>query len=469
MNSLSRIIEVILEGPLSEYAFGGPLSFEDKNTSDLEFLNRAFLFSLCSNENPSTQRALQVLERETNLKNGLLQFYRTAREFILREVKENAEELKKAERLNPSGSVEETQRMVHEILFPEANLRFDKDYTEKLREKRLVRIVKTNPTPIKDPCREVLFTSNALLTVPESLTEQYRTRLGPSLSEWVEKTITEEQLYWYDHPVEIGCPDEENEVLYGLKGLSEALLFERTLKRLPTSSGLSVALSASVTHKGLQCFVRQYLRHLVADKRLPGLEVFVLTEEDTSKLIDEVIGPAFYDLTGKDITAQMRQVFGVDGEYGRHYSFLKAIAAVWKVAINPHIKATFKIDLDQVFPQESLLNETGLTALQHLCTPLWGAEGIDSEGEYVKLGLLAGALVNQKDIERGLFTPDVVLPEGPPQADEVIFHSQVPQALSTIAEMLSRYIPETPIDGHNTCIQRVHVTGGTTGVLVDDL
>lgn len=48
-------------------------------------------------------------------------------------------------------------------------------------------------------------------------------------------------------------------------------------------------------------------------------------------------------------------------------------------------------------------------------------------------------------------------------ADEVVFFSGLPQALSTEAEMMLKYT--TPTDA----IQRIHVTGGTNGILVDYL
>jgi hypothetical protein len=52
--------------------------------------------------------------------------------------------------------------------------------------------------------------------------------------------------------------------------------------------------------------------------------------------------------------------------------------------------------------------------------------------------------------------------------DERLFFSQLPQALSTRAEMMARY--DTPmLDGINNCLQRVHVTGGTNGILVESL
>jgi hypothetical protein len=86
----------------------------------------------------------------------------------------------------------------------------------------------------------------------------------------------------------------------------------------------------------------------------------------------------------------------------------------------------------------------------------------------VELGMIAGALVNQKDIAKSLFTPDVPFPNRSPYPDEHIFFSTLPQALSTEAEMMARYDTKE-LDGKRSCIQRIHVTGGTTGILVDSL
>jgi hypothetical protein len=130
--------------------------------------------------------------------------------------------------------------------------------------------------------------------------------------------------------------------------------------------------------------------------------------------------------------------------------------------------ATFKIDLDQVFPQKELVEQTGASAFEHFSTPLWGARGLDTRGKPVELGMIAGALVNQKDIGKSLFTPDVPFPKRSPYPDEHIFFSTLPQALSTEAEMMARY-DTNELDGKRSCIQRIHVTGGTTGMLVDSL
>ncbi len=110
--------------------------------------------------------------------------------------------------------------------------------------------------------------------------------------------------------------------------------------------------------------------------------------------------------------AALHQVVGVDGHYGRHYSFLKAVLALWHVAIDPAVRATFKIDLDQVFPQDvPCAPRPGARCSSTCARPLWGAAARDAGGTKLELGMLAGALVNERDIAQGLFTPDVPIPD----------------------------------------------------------
>ncbi len=281
--------------------------------------------------------------------------------------------------------------------------------------------------------------------------------------------MSEPQLYWYDHPIHIGTPPKENEVLYGLRSLEASFDFELKRGNISEESRSTCVLSVSVTHKGLQKIAKKYLEEeIIKSGGFKKTDLYVFTEADTQRIITEILVPASdHYLKGENVK-EFFNVFGVDGEYGRHYSFLKAIAAFWNVLINPKIKATFKLDLDQVFPQKEVVEETGLSIFEHLKTPLWGAYGSDSNGNPLELGLIAGALVNERDIHKSLFTPDVPFPNRDPSLDEFFFFSPLPQALSTEAEMMTRY----SMDGLNnlkTCIQRIHVTGGTNGILIDSL
>ena len=355
------------------------------------------------------------------------------------------------------------------VFFPEGVM--DGDVSEKiasLREKRRVRISSLNEDPVRFPGREVLFTANALVTIPHSADNL--DRLAPDTRHAVRSSTREEQLYWYDHPIKIGAAPEDNELLYGLQNFSEALRFEESAGSKDPARNVDFVLSVSVTHRGLRGIVRDWLKsELAGSGKMQGINLYAVTEDDTELLLEDIILPAARRFIGDCDESLLKIVFGVDGEYGRHYNFLKAIALFWHDCISPEIKGTYKIDLDQVFPQEELVGGTGASAFGHLRTPLWGARGTDTNGDAVYLGMIAGALVNRKDIESSLFAPDIVFPERPPEWDEKVFWSAVPQALSTGTEMAARYGEGREYDGTTSCIQRVHVTGGTTGVLVDAL
>ena len=336
-----------------------------------------------------------------------------------------------------------------------------------LRAARTVTVTRPAPDPMTRPARDVLFTSNVLLTLPATATDIEALPYAQALRDAITAAAREPQRFWYDHPIQIGVEPAGNELLYGLRGLDAAMDAE------PEAGRVTCLLSVSVTHDGLGPVARPYVEaELARAGGLRHLDVVVVTEGDARRLVDEVIVPALAVHLGEAgalaAAPGLHAVVGVDGEYGRHYSFLKAVAALWHVAIDMAVRATFKIDLDQVFPQEILLEETGRTAFGHLATPLWGAAARDAEGREVELGMLAGALVNERDIGRGLFTPDVDLPKRPPTLDEQVFYSALPQAISTRAEMMERYGGPV-VDGVARALERVHVTGGTNGIRVDAL
>ncbi|MEF9437443.1 MAG: hypothetical protein L0922_01335, partial [Candidatus Mariimomonas ferrooxydans] len=279
----------------------------------------------------------------------------------------------------------------------------------------------------------------------------------------------EEQVYWYDHPVPVGAAPEHNEILYGLKGLDEAIEFEKQRGVVGKNEMLTCVLSVSSTHNGLQKLIKGYLEEeFNKEKNIQHLNAYVFTETDTINLIEKILIPAAEKYLNIKEHGLLYEIIGVDGEYGRHYTFLKAISAFWHVLIDSGIKGTFKIDLDQVFPQKELVEQTGFSAFEHLKTPLWGAEGTDNKGNKVELGMIAGALVNKKDIKLSLFSPDVCFPSDEITGDKLIFFSPLPQNISTRAEMMTRYT-DNLLNGKTQCVQRIHVTGGTSGILVDSL
>ena len=374
-----------------------------------------------------------------------------------------------ATRLAATPTADATTEAIWGAFFPQATgiTGAEEERVRALRAARTVTVLRPTDDPLTDPGREVLFTSNVLLTIPAQATDVDALPYPAPLRDAIVSAVAEPQRYWYDHPIQLGVELAGNELVYGLRELDAAIDAE------PDAERVSCLLSVSVTHHGLGAVARPYVEaELARAGGLRHLDVVAVTEDDARRLVDEVVVPALALRDGGDVAdaavSGLRAIIGVDGEYGRHYSFLKAVAALWHVAIDAAVRATFKFDLDQVFPQDALVQETGRTTFGHLGTPLWGATARDAEGREIELGMLAGALVNERDFEHGLFTPDVDLPNRPPILDEHVFYSALPQAISTRAEMMERY--DGPVvDGVRRALERIHVTGGTNGIRVDAL
>jgi hypothetical protein len=447
-------------------------------------LNAAFLMvlaGLLEEEDPEYVRFTSELRKNPIFKDGVA-FYKTgialipaeteARCKAVPEFHENLERLVQWVGKSADGSMDlETIERMWSVFFPEgvSLFRETERAVQSLRRRRSVGITRLNPDPVRDPAREILFTSNALLTVPPAGPRPKSPWLSEALWKRATGIARESQRYWYDHPVPIGVDPRHNELVHGLVGLDRAVSFEKACGKAKREDRVTCLLSISCTHEGLQSISRKYIEEtLRAATRIRHLDIYAMSEADVRRLGREVLIPAGIHYLGAERQEILEEVLGVDGEYGRHYSFLKAVAAFWHVFIDPAVKATFKVDLDQTFPQPELVKETHSSAFDHFRTPLWGAEGVDWQGHSVCLGMIAGALVNESDIHHSLFTPDVPVPDSQIHGDEWIFFSPLPQAVSTQAEMMTRY-GGGALDGRHACIQRVHVTGGTSGILVDSL
>ncbi len=447
-------------------------------------LNAAFLIALAGPDHPSMEPALRLLDEMAASRkwSGVAGFYREGIELIRQELAETiASDSDFSDRFRELGewitgqddlcADDATQEKMWSVFFPEgAGIRGQQEQrTDELREKRHVTITQLNDDPISQPARQILFTSNVLLTLPTASTPLDQLGLSDPLTRKLRDACDEPQVFWYDHPIQIGVEPLANEVLYGLRGLQSTIEFERDRGNVSADDRLTCILSVSVTHQGLHGLAKQYLVEECAHAGgFANLDVFVFTEEDTQRIVDEVLVPAAKHYLKRTDAEALLDVVGVDGHYGRHYSFLKAIAAFWNVLIDSEVKATFKIDLDQVFPQRELVEQSGHSVFEHFTTPLWGARGLDVNGRSLDLGMIAGTLVNERDIAQSLFTPDVRYSEDRPAMDECVFYSRLPQSLSTEAEMMTRYDTET-LNGETDCIQRIHITGGMNGILVKDL
>ena len=373
------------------------------------------------------------------------------------------------EALEQMGEVSDKQDGLWRVLFPEGEAvrSHFAEQVKAVRERREVEITRLNEFPIQHPAREMLFTSNILLTVPSASTPIDSLPYSDALKRALKASQKEKQRYWYDHPIPIGIAPQNNEILYGLNGLNEAVAYEKEQGNMPSEERALVLLSVTVTHPCLGEIAQQYLQEeFAAYGDFPHLDIFIFSEKVTQRIVKEVLQPA-----GEKVgVSSAFGVFGVDGEYGRHYSFLKAILPLWSATVDSRKRATFKIDLDQVFTQKELKNQTGKSAFEHFCTPLWGAQGRTKEGREVDFAMIAGSLINEKDFSKGIFTLDVKYdPQREVLADERIFCSYLPQAVSTEAEMGTRYRRRERIDGKSRVIRRIHVTGGTNGILGDRL
>jgi hypothetical protein len=480
MQHLSNIIKTIISRFTDDQSTSE--SIDSESQQQYKALNNAFLEALSGKSTPIDNFYKKYKDSADH--GSIVRFYTEGLKLIRQELESIIiSDSEFAKRLHDvsgwctdrgqEADISDLADQVWRVFFPEA-VGIDKDAKKsiaELREKRSVRVTKLNDNPVKSPLNDMIFTSNVLLTVPSDGKKLEELGLNPSVEKIIKQSMSDKQLYWYDHPIQIGVESDKNEVLYGMRALNEAVAYEKENSSASPDKKLTCILSASVTHEMLHQIAQHYLEdEFHHGPSMENLDLYLFTESETDQLISEILVPAAekYLNCNSDEARDLLQVIGVDGEYGRHYSFLKAISAFWKVFIDPTKKATFKIDLDQVFPQDILVKETGFSAFEHLCSPLWGAEGIDTDGDPVDLGMIAGALVNEKDIHISLFTPDVPIPEGVETADELVFFSKLPQAISTEAEMLTRYDSDKP-DGKETCIQRVHVTGGTNGILVDRL
>jgi len=481
MSKIGSIVHALMRREGRE---NSAFSFESRSGPPARDLNSAFLISVAGASHPAFDRAAAYLDemRRSPEWEEAARFYIEGKALIEGELEEArgndpgfAARLDRlSEWVSRPRNLADPKRTAEEywaVFFPEAKGIWDdrQGRLEALRLRRQVTVTRLNPAPLADPAAELLFSSNVLLTVPIAAKPLDTPALEDDMRAAVSRAAQEPQLFWYDHPIPLGVDPENNEILHGLQGLEEALRFEQGRGCAPPGARPACILSVSVTHGGLRDLARKYIQEVLARHGgLKAIDLYAFTEADTERIIADVLGPALQHFLGLAHAGPRIGVFGVDGEYGRHYSFLKAMAAFWHVLLDRRVRATFKIDLDQVFPQRELVAEAGASAFEHFKTPLWGALGSDARGQPVELGLIAGALVNARDIEKCLHSCDVTFPAREPSFDEFFFFSPLPQALSTEAEMMARY-GRGGLDGRTTCLQRIHVTGGTNGILIDSL
>ena len=266
-------------------------------------LNAAFLLALAGPAHRASEGARAVLDQPPPEATGeLIDFYRRGMDWIVRELDERSVTDRQ---IIPEAS--DGPEALWPVLFPEGVgiLGHQEERIAELRAKRTVSITQLNPRPLSDPARQILFTSNVLLTVPAATTDLGALPYPEVLRRQIRLAATEPQERWYDHPIQIGVEPDRNELIYGLRGLDRAIEFERS--RNSDVGRITVVLSVSVTHGRLSAVAHDYVREeLRRSGGLNNLDVQVFTEGDTRRLVQEVLGP----VAGADAEPLLATVFG---------------------------------------------------------------------------------------------------------------------------------------------------------------
>ena len=425
----------IFKGLLSEKDLNN--LYVDESNDDLSNLCRAYILQFFD-KNKNYKKSLSFI----NTKKNELTFKLFNKFFEI----DGKKDLDRFEALS--------KRQMWGTFCPEALESFENpdNLKNKLLERRKLKNIEESKILLKNPALEILFTSNVLITTPSDFSSK---NIPEEINKYLQKFKNVKQSFWYDHPIPLDSLESENEIIYGLKNLDKALAFEVQRKNINKLDKITLILSVSVTHEGLEDIALKYIKLIIKKYlKLKHINVFLFDEDTCNKI-------SSYIFSSKDHTINN---LGVNGNYGRHYTFLKYILLLWNRFVDSNFRYSFKIDLDQIFDQEMLLRNTGFSIFEIFKNQKnWGGSAFDYQGNKVDLGLLAGALVNKNDISDGLFTPDVKRPNNTDLLSQFsskkIFCPEWPQSLSTEAELMYQ----------SNDIQRIHVTGGTTGITLDCL
>ncbi|MGB7096883.1 MAG: hypothetical protein WBD62_19715, partial [Anaerolineales bacterium] len=205
-----------LADPITQDLVPGQYGDPDAAAAELlRKINFSFLILLAGEEHPAYQGAKEVLESrsQTDGWDEIARFYLTAKQTIEQEIDslrqaapaaaQHLESL--AEQLSELDNPPKDDQRV-ELLWafthPESTgiCNHASQRSDELREKRQVTITDLNPTPLQNPARQVLFTANALLTLPPNSKPLSQLSLSKDLQAQLSRVMAEPQVYWYDHP-----------------------------------------------------------------------------------------------------------------------------------------------------------------------------------------------------------------------------------------------------------------------------
>ena len=90
---------------------------------------------------------------------------------------------------------------------------------------------------LKNPTKEILFLSNVLITTPF---DYLSSNIPVEIKDELQKFKNVKQSFWYDHPIPLDATINENEIIYGLKNLDEAMAFEAKRNNIKTQIKLNL-------------------------------------------------------------------------------------------------------------------------------------------------------------------------------------------------------------------------------------
>ncbi|MCK4389945.1 MAG: hypothetical protein KAV83_06890 [Desulfobacterales bacterium] len=470
--------------------------------SELVKMNAAMLISLCGKEHPLFERAWDYLgvpdavygdQKETYLK-----FYEIIQEEIIKRLESDDALVKLLQDVIRAGDPAQLKAARLEMFNPlaaEALFEFDAEHIVKdIQRRNRLRLMANNEDFIADPIKEVIFTTNLLVTPPGS-----ESLIPEGLPGWAEKNLESAiQLpvdWYFDHPMELANTEKAlhaSEFIFCLRRLEETFRAEIEIEKaawkdhIKEGDKVPFYISISPTHGGIGLgrVAREVLRcqyaSAVEGGILPELKIvepYLYSQADVKDFIKDVLMPAgkcyFPQIPDKKIEEYL-SFFGVEGYYAMHYNFLKAFGSLAKF-MNPGVKAVIKIDTDQSFPSERFYRETGSCWLETFTLPTLGGLARDQNERDIYLGCFAGSLTNLNELidKDDLFLPDISMPSVPesiPEGEAGVFYQRLLQSLITRGEAFPPEVQWRALKILNEYpYMRTFVTGGTTGFLIEAL
>ena len=469
---------------------------------ELVKVNAAMLICLCGKEHPLFHKAWDYLHLADAVfgeqKKSYLKFYEIIQEEIVERLKTDPVVLELFQDVIRDRDPDRLKAARLEIFNPLAAQtlsRFDaKQIVKDIQKKNRLRLIANNEDFITDPIREVIFTTNLLVTPPEK-----ESLIPEGFPVWAQETlrlVIGLPVDWhFDHPMEIAATRDAlhaSEFIFCLKGFEESLHAEIEIEKAAWKDYISrgdkvpLYISISPTHGGvnLGCAAREMLKCQYAAAVKSGMlqeleivEPYLYTQAEVKRLIDDVLTPAakryFPELQEREIGVYL-SCLGVEGCYAMHYNFLKAFGSLAKF-MNPKVKAVIKIDTDQTFPTDRFYRETDSCWLEAFTLPTIGGVCADQNERNMYMGCFAGSLTNRDELiqKDDLFLPDISIPDVPeriPEGEAGVFYQGLLQSLITQGEAFPPEIQWRALKVLNEYpYMRTFVTGGTIGFLIDAL